>query len=110
MRLDSVSGWQLMAVQLAALAVLAPVLWLAGVGFQRSGLVRRLTLVLAPAAGTALAVFLLNTDETIVASYLFAVVLFSLGTLAMSIMLLAAIPQTRDAALGGLIVGSLLFM
>jgi hypothetical protein len=110
MRLDQVSGWELMAVQVVVLAVVATTLWAAGVAFRRSRPVRALILVLAPAVGAAIAAGILNADEAAVSAYLFALVLFMLGTLAMSVMLLAAIPQTRGAALGGLAAGGLVIV
>ena len=108
MRWDQVSGWELMAAQVVVLAVVAGVLWAIGTAFQRFTWGRWLILVLAPVAGVMAATGLLNTDEAAVSAYLFALVVFMMGTVGMAVLLLAAIPQTRMAAIGGLVVGTLL--
>ena len=108
MRLDRISGWELMMVQVVVLILVSSALWAVGVAFHRSRRARWLTLLVAPLVGGVGAIGLLNTDEAAVSAYVFAAVLFMLGTLAMSIVLLAAIPQTRVAAIGGLAAGTLL--
>jgi len=108
MRFDQVSGWELMAVQIVALAIVTPVLWLVGLAFRRARVARWTSMLAAMVAGAAMAAILLRADETAVASYLFATCLFVLGTVMMSVFLVAAIPQTRAAAPGGAVAGVLL--
>jgi hypothetical protein len=108
MRFDQVSGWELLAVQAVALIVVTPMLWLLGVAFQRSRLARWLSLPAAAAAGAAIASGVVHADEAVVSSYLFAATLFLLGTVAMALFLLAAIPQTRGAAIGATLAGGVM--
>ena len=110
MRFDYLSGWQLFAVQIVALIVVTAMLWAVGLAFQRSRLARWLSLLAAAAAGAAIAVGLLRSDESVVSSYLFAACLFMLGTVVMSVFLLAAIPQTSHAALGSAVAGAVLLI
>jgi hypothetical protein len=49
-----------------------------------------------------------RSDEALVSSFLFAACLFLLGTAMMSVLLLAAIPQTRSAAPGAALAGGVL--
>jgi len=108
MRFDQVSGWELMGIQVLALVVGTPILWLIGVGFRQSRLARWLSLPAAAVAGAAIASGVVHADEAVVSSYLFAATLFLLGTVAMAVFLLAAIPQTRAAAIGATLAGILL--
>src|SRR5690349_19406773 len=108
MRWDQISGWELFAAQLVALAVVTPLLWGIGSLFRRSRPARWVSMALAVVLGAAIAVGLLNTDEAKISSYVFAVCLFALGTLMMSAMLLVAIPRTRGAAPGAVVAVGLL--
>ena len=108
MRLDQISGWELMAFQLLALLGVTPVLWLIGAAFQRSRLARWVSLPVAALAGTAIASGVVHADEAVVSPYLFAATLFLLGTVAMAVFLLAAIPQTRGAAVGATLAGGVM--
>jgi hypothetical protein len=108
MRLDQMSGWALLGVQMIALVVVTTTLWAVGVAFRRSRVARWTALLGAVGVGAALALVILRSDEAAVSSYLFAACVFLLGTVAMATALLAAIPQTRGAALGGLAAGGVL--
>lgn len=108
MRFDQVSGWELLGVQLIALLVVVPALWLIGVACQRSRLARWLSLPAAAVAGAAIAAGVVHADEAVVSSYLFAATLFLLGTVGMALFLLAAIPQTRTAAIGATLAGGIM--
>jgi len=110
MRFDQVSGWELLGVQVVALVVVAPMLWLIGVACQRSRLARWLSLPAAAVAGGAIAAGVVHADETVVSSYLFAATLFLLGTVGMALFLLAAIPQTRNAAIGATLAGGIMLV
>lgn len=110
MRLDQVSGWDLMAVQFLGLLVVTPILWLIGVAFQRSRLARWVSLPIAMLAGAAIASGVVHADEAAVSSYLFAATLFLLGTVAMAVFLLAAIPRTRGAAVGATLAGGVMLV
>lgn len=108
MRFDQVSGWELLGAQVVALVVVAPMLWLIGVACQRSRLARWLSLPAAAVAGAAIAAGVVHADEMVVSSYLFAATLFLLGTVGMALFLLAAIPQTRTAAIGATLAGGIM--
>ena len=82
------SGWELMAVQIVALAIVTPVLWLVGLAFRRARVARWTSMLAAMVAGPAMAaILLLRADEAAVASYLFATCLFVLGTVMTSVFL-----------------------
>jgi hypothetical protein len=108
MRFDLISGWQLLAVQAAALVVVTPMLWMIGVAFHRSRVARWLSLAGAAGAGAAIASGVVHADEAVVSSYLFAATLFLLGTVAMAVVLLAAIPPARRAAIGAALAGGVM--
>src|SRR6186713_3114370 len=108
MRFDQVSGWELLAVQVVALMIVTPILWLTGIAFQRSRLARWLALPAAAVAGAAIASGVVHAEEAVVSSYLFAATLFLLGTVAMAVFLLAAVPQTRGAAIGATLAGGVM--
>jgi len=110
MRLDQLSGWTLMALQVGALAVVTPALWAIGIAFQRSRGARWGSLLSAAALGAVIAAGILRSDETLVSSFLFAACLFLLGTVMMAVFLLAAIPATRLAALGAMLAGGILIV
>ena len=110
MRLDQISGWALMAVQVLALLAVAPILWVIGVAFRQSRQARWATLPVAALAGAAIASGVVHADEAAVSSYLFAATLFLLGTVAMAVFLLAAIPQTRSAAVGAMLAGGVMLV
>ena len=110
MRLDQLSGWDLLAIQTIALIVVATTLWAVGVAFRRSRIARWGSLLIAALIGAAIALWILRSDEAVVSAYLFAACLFLLGTVAMSILLLAAIPQTRGAAVGSVAAGGLMIV
>jgi hypothetical protein len=109
-RVHQLSGWQLLEIQIAALLVVTTTLWLVGLAFRRSRAARVASLLAATALGAGIAVGIFRSPESVVASYLFAACLFLLGTVMMSVFLLAAIPQTREAALGGMIAGVLMII
>ena len=99
-----------MALQVAALAVVTPALWAIGVAFQRARAARWGSLLAAAALGASIAAGILRSEEALVSSFLFAACLFLLGTVMMSVFLLAAIPATRMAALGATLAGGLLIV
>jgi hypothetical protein len=108
MRFDQVSGWELMGIQVLALIVVTPMLWLIGAGFRRTRLAQWLSLPAAAVAGAAIASGVVHADEAVVSSYLFAATLFLLGTVGMAVFLLAALPPTRPAAVGATLAGAVL--
>jgi hypothetical protein len=110
MRFDQLSGWTLMAIQAIALVVVTPTLLLIGIAFRRSRVARWGSMLAAVVVGGVIAATTLHADERVVASYLFASILFLLGTVMMSVFLLAAIPQTRGAAPGAIVAGGLLIV
>ena len=99
-----------MALQVAALAVMTPALWVIGVAFQRSRTARWGSLLSAAALGAVIAAGILRSDEALVSSFLFAACLFLLGTVMMSVFLLAAIPATRIASIGAMLAGGVLIV
>ena len=109
-RLDQVSGWQLLAGQVLALMAVTPLLWLIGAACQRSRVARWVSLPVAAVAGAAIASGVVHADEAVVSGYLFAATLFLLGTVGMAVFLLAAIPQTRGAAIGATLAGGVLLV
>jgi hypothetical protein len=110
MRFDQISGWALMTLQILALGVVTPALWLIGVAFGRSRLARWTSMLAAVVLGGAIAAMLLRSDEAVVAGYLFASCLFLFGTVMMAVFLLAAMPRTRAAAPGSMVAGLLLIV
>jgi hypothetical protein len=110
MRLDQISGWALMAIQCGALVVVTPALFVIGLGCRRSRAARWGSLVTAVVIGAGIAALLLRSDEAAVASYLFASCLFLLGTVVMSVFLLAAIPRTRGAAPWAMAAGGVMIV
>jgi hypothetical protein len=105
MRLDEVSGWQLLLAQIAALIGIATMMLVVGVAFRRSRFARWASMLAAAGVGAGIAAGILRADESVVSAWLFAATVFMMGTVMMAVLLLAAIPQTRGAALGGMVAG-----
>jgi len=105
MRFDEVSGWQLLLAQIVALVVIATMMLAVGIAFRRSRFARWASTLAAAGVGAAIAAGVLRADESVVSSWLFAVTVFMMGTVMMAVLLLAAIPRTQAAALGGMVAG-----